>query len=312
MKAIVVEHRGESGSLKEIPTPKPGPHEILVRITAAGVNPVDWKQRDSGDEKLPFVLGRDFAGVVSATGDRVTKYREAERLFGITRAPGAFAEYSVVPEDQNAAPVAKIPEGVGDADAAALPTAGLTALAAVDALQVGKRATLVVLGAAGGVGGFAVQIARDRGARVIGSGRSTNEAVARSFGVETFVAYDRENVPDAVKKAEPDGVDAVLDLVDDKDAIKATAPLIRAGGRIVSTIRAADVDWFAQRKITAQNVTASKSPEYSHAGLRTLVELLEQGRIRVIIAGERPLADAVEALDEIQRGVAGKLVLTVN
>jgi NADPH:quinone reductase-like Zn-dependent oxidoreductase len=217
-----------------------------------------------------------------------------------------------VPEDQNAAPVAKIPEGVGDADAAALPTAGLTALAAVDALQVGKGVTLLVLGATGGVGGFAVQIARDRGARVIGSGRSTNEAVARSFGVETFVAYDRVNVPDAVNRAEPDGVGAVLDLVDDKDAIKATAPLVQAGGRIVSTIGAADVDWFAQRKIVAQNIIGSKCPEYSHAGLRTLVELLEQGRIRVIIAGERPLADAVEALDEIKRGVAGKLVLTVD
>ena len=155
-------------------------------------------------------------------------------------------------------------------------------------------------------------LARDRGARVIGSGRSANEALARSFGVDTFVAYDRENVPNAVKMAKPDGVDAVLDLVDDKEAIKTTAPLIRAGGRIVSTIGAADVDWFEQRKILAKNLSASASPQYSHAGLRTLVGLLEQGRIRVIIAGERPLADAVQALDEIKRGVAGKLVLTVS
>lgn len=312
MKAIVVAHRGDSGSLKDIPPPKPGPHEILVRVTAAGVNPIDWKRRDGADEKFPFVLGQDFAGVVSATGNRVAKYREGERILGTTD-NGAFAEYTLVPEDDNAQPVAKIPDDVGDADAAALPTAGLTALAALDALQVVSGATLLVLGATGGVGGFAAQIARDRGARVIGTGRSSNESAARSLGAETFVAYDRANVPDAVKAAKPDGVDAVLDVVDDQDAIKTIAPLIRPGGRIVSTIGAADVDWFAQRKIVAQNLRVGRSPEHSHAGLRTLVELVEQGRIRVIIAGERPLADAVQALDESKRGgVAGKLVITVD
>lgn len=312
MKAVVVEHRGDEGALKEIPTPQPAEGEILVRVTAAGVNPVDWKVRDRGDEPLPFVLGRDFAGVVSALGPRASKYHEGERIFGCADR-GAYAEFTIVPEAGKDQPIAKIADAVGDADAAALPTAGLTALAALEALSVAKGTTLLVLGATGGVGGFAVQIARDRGAHVIGTGRSSNETVARSLGVDEFIAYDRHDVVQAVKAVHPSGIDAVLDLVDDASAIKAMADLLHAGGRIVSTIHTADVDWFAQRKISALNIGVADTPQYSHAGLRTLLELVEQERLRVVITQERPLTEAVEALAESKRGsVNGKIVITVD
>lgn len=313
LKALVVEHLGDAGSLKEIPVPKPGPHEVLVRVTAAGVNPIDWKQRSRPETKFPLVVGRDFAGVVSEPGGRVANYREGERLFGIARDHGAYAEYTLVSDDDRSQPIAKIPEDVGDADAAALPTAGLTALASLEALQVAKGATLLVLGATGGVGGFAVQIARDRGARVIGTARASSEAFARSLGVDEFVAYDRQNVVEAVKSSHPSGVDAVLDLVDDDNAIKDLAAVIRPGGRVVSTIGAVDENWFAQRKIAAENVHVLDSPLWSHAGLRMLLELLEQGRLKVAIAGERPLSAAVAALDASRSGsVNGKLLITVE
>ncbi len=312
MKAVVIEHLGEAGSLKEIPRPQPASHEILVRITAAGVNPIDWKRRNRPDEKFPFVLGQDFAGLISEIGGRVTKYGRGERIFGIS-GHGAYAEHTLVSEDDREQPIAKIPDGVGDADAAALPTAGLTALAAVEALDVAKGTTLLVLGATGGVGGFAVQIAHDRGARVIGTARSSNESLARALGVDEFIAYDRQSVPDAVKGAHPDGIDAALDLVNDDAAIKALAAVVRAGGQIVSTIHAADVDWFARQKISAQNLGVFDTPQFSHAGLRALLKLLEQGRIHVTIAGERALSDAVAALEESKRGaVDGKLVITVD
>ncbi len=312
MKAVVVEHRGEKGALKEIPTPRPGAHEILVRVIAAGVNPIDWKRRDRANEAFPFVLGQDFAGLVSEAGERVTRYHQGERVFGISDF-GAYAEYTVAPEDDHEQPVAKIPDSVGDADAAALPTAGLTALACIEALQIGRGSTLLVVGATGGVGGFAVQIARDRGGRVIGVARSSNRSLAESIGVDEFVAYDRENVTEAVKAAHPDGVDAVLDLVDDADAIKSMAQLLRPGGKLVSTIHSVDVDWFAERGIAAQNVAVFETLQMSHAGLRTLLELLERGRLRVVIAGERALSDAVVALDESKSGsVDGKLVITVE
>jgi NADPH:quinone reductase-like Zn-dependent oxidoreductase len=309
MRAIVVEHLGEAGSLRDVPTPRPGAGEMLVRVTAAGVNPIDWKRRARPDSTFPFVAGQDFAGVVSRPAERSGRYREGERVFGVAR--GSFAEYVVAPENEHA-PVAKIPDAVGDADAAALPTAALTALAGLDALRVAKGTTLLVLGATGGVGGFAVQIAKGRGARVIGTASSSNESVARSLGVDAFVAYDRGDVVDAIKAAHPGGVDAVLDLVDDADALKRTATLLRDGGAIVSTIGAVDEKSAAPRNLTAQNLYAADSPQWSHAGLRTLLQLLEEGTLRVTIAGEHPLSEAVEALEQSKRGaVNGKLVITV-
>jgi len=311
MKAVVVEHLGESGSLEEIPGPRPAANEILVRVVAAGVNPIDWKLRERAGQRFPFVLGQDFAGIVSATGNRVTKYREGERIFGTTD-HGSYAEYTIVPEDDPSQPVSKISDEVGDADAAALPTAGITALAALKVLQAEPAMTLLVLGATGGVGMFAVQIARERGLRVAGTARAANEEFARSLGVESFIAYDRDDVVAAVKAAYPEGIDAVLDLVDDSDAIKKMAAVVRPGGRLVSTIYSADVAWFAERMIDAKNIVAFESPPASHADLRLLLELVEQQRMRVLIAKEYPLSEALDALEESKRGaVTGKLVITV-
>lgn len=310
---MIVAHLGDRGTLSDVPVPQPKADELLVRVVAAGVNPIDWKVRDRGDRAMPFVLGQDFAGVVSAVGKRVAKYREGERVLGIAREHGAYAEYTVVPEDDARQPVAKLPDQVGDADAAALPTAGLTALASIEVLRVTRGTLLLVLGATGGVGGFAVQIAKERGARVIGVAASTNEKLARSLGVDEFVAYDKGDVVEAVRELEPRGVEAVLDLVDGADAVKRTAEAICAQGRIVSTIGAADLDWFAQRKIAATNLVMADTPQSSHAGLRALLELLERGAIRVVIGEERPLAEAVDALDDSKRGsTEGKIVITVD
>ncbi|MBV9028474.1 MAG: NADP-dependent oxidoreductase [Candidatus Eremiobacteraeota bacterium] len=310
MKAAVVEHRGQSGSIKEIPAPGPGPSDVLVRVVAAGVNPIDWKRRDRPDTPLPLVLGQDFAGVVSEVGDRVAKYRIGERVFGIARKHGTYAEFTLLSEDDSAEPLAKIPDDVGDADAAALPTAGITALGAIETLDVSKGTSFLVLGATGGVGSYAVQIARDRGARIIGSARSANESLARSLGVDEFIAYDKEDASERLRGGE---IEAVLDLVDDSGGIKRIAGVMRDGGRIVSTIGAADVDWFAARNIVATNLYAADTPQWSHAGLRSLLELVEQGAIRVMIAGERPLAEAVDALEESKSGsVDGKIVIIVD
>src|ERR1700722_2773512 len=125
MRAIVVEHRNEPGTLREVPTPEPDAGEVLVRVAVAGINPVDWKSRDMYDHALPFVLGQDFAGTVAAVGEGVRRYVQGDRIFGIAKEHGAYAEYTIVPEDDPQQPVAKIPNDIGDADAAALPTAGL-------------------------------------------------------------------------------------------------------------------------------------------------------------------------------------------
>jgi NADPH:quinone reductase-like Zn-dependent oxidoreductase len=251
--------------------------------------------------------------VVVDTGPSANRYDIDERVFGIAREHGAYAQFTVVPEDDRAQPIAKIPDGLGDAEAAALPTAGLTALAALDALGVQSDTKVLVLGATGGVGGFAVQMAHDRGACVIGTARAENEALARSLGVDEFVAYDREDPVEAVKRLHPEGIDAVLDLVDDQTRLRSFGELIRQNGRIVSTIGAADVEWFAKRHVTAINLVMAQTPQSSHAGLRALAEMVEQGRLRVSIAAEHALPEAERALEESKSGtVDGKIVLTID
>ncbi|MBV8721290.1 MAG: NADP-dependent oxidoreductase [Candidatus Eremiobacteraeota bacterium] len=313
MKAALIEHRGQTAAIKDVPLPTPNEGEILVRVTAAGVNPVDWKVRDGDERRLPFVLGQDFAGVVVDTGSGARKYRVDERVFGIAREHGAYAEFTVVPEDDHTQPIAKIPDAVGDAEAAALPTAGLTALASLDALGVMADTKVLILGATGGVGGFAVQIARDRGACVIGTARASNEEFARSLGVDQFIAYDAEDVAAAVRRNHPDGIDAVLDLVDDREHLRATASVLREGGRIVSTIGAADAEGLAKRNVTAINLVMTQTPQSSHAGLRALANMVEQRRLRVPIVAEHGLVEAERALQESKSGtVDGKIVLTVG
>lgn len=313
MKAAVVEHLGRI-VVRETETPLPSPHEVQIAISVAGVNPIDWKTRDRGERAFPFVAGQDFAGIVAEAGARAHRYRRGERVFGIARAHGSYAQYTVVPEDDTSQPMAKIPDDVGDADAAALPTAGLTALASLDALRVENGTTLLVVGAAGGVGHIALQIARDRGARIIGIAGSRNESLTRSLGADEFFPYDGdEDAMSSIRRAHPDGIEAVLDLVDDADAIRTLSDVVRPGGRVVSTIGSCDVDWFASRKIAAQNLVMAQTPASSHEGLRTLAKMVEDGRLRVLIAREFPLEEAAEALEESKRGTLhGKLVLTVE
>ena len=313
MQAIVVEHLGEEGSLREIPVPLPGPDEILVRVTAAGVNPIDWKIRDGARKPLPFVLGQDFAGVVSAAGANVNAYKQGDRIFGIARKHGAYAQFTLVPQNSHGEPIAHIPADVGDADAAALPTAGLTALAALDMMQLHEGQTLVIFGVTGGVGSFAAQIAKSRGARVIGTSHSGHENDARELGVDDFIAYDKQPPVDAVKRFLPDGADAVLDVVDDGTTIQSIQSIIRPGGWIISTIGALDVERFKKQGFRASNIVMNETPESSHDGLRQLARMVEQGTVRVVIAAERDLREAAQALQQSKSGgITGKLVLTVE
>jgi NADPH:quinone reductase-like Zn-dependent oxidoreductase len=313
MQAVVVEHLGEAGSLRDVPEPQPGPDEILVRVTAAGVNPVDWKLRDNGMKPMPFVLGQDFAGVVSAFGSNVNGYAQGERIFGIARKHGAYAQFTVVPYQSSQEPVAHIPDDVGDADAAALPTAGLTALAAIEAMHVSQGTTFVILGVTGGVGSFAAQIAKARGARVIGTANSKHEADARALGVDDFVAYDKQSVIDGIKACVSGTVDAILDLVDDRETTRTMQALLRPGGSIVSTIGALDIADFTNKGFRAINLVMNQTPQSSHEGLRELAHMVEDGTLRVQISAERDLHSAAQALEMSKTGsITGKLVLTVE
>jgi len=298
--------------MHDLPAPDVPDDGVLVRVVAAGVNPIDWKIRDGirGDRSFPLVLGQDFAGLVVAAGSRVRRYGVDDRIFGTAREHGTFADYTAVPEDSPDNPTAKIPDDVGDADAAALPTAGLTALASLDALGVARGTLLLINGASGSVGAFASQIAHARGATVVGTVHSGKEDVARSLGVDVPIAYDSEDVVAALGQRYPDGIDALLDVVSDAEALKRVGGLVRRGGTVVTTIYTADIPWFEGRGVSAVNIVLNQTPQSSHQGLRELVKMVEEGTVRVVIGEEHDLSNTAVALDRGKSGKAdGKIIL---
>jgi NADPH:quinone reductase-like Zn-dependent oxidoreductase len=169
----------------------------------------------------------------------------------------------------------------------------------------------VITGAAGAVGGYAVQIARHRGAHVIATVRSGADEARRLGADEVFEAGDGDVVT-AIRAAYPDGVDAVLDNVSDADATRRDAELLGPGGRLVSTVHAADENWFAERQITAQNISGPTNPLASPAGLAELARLVEDGTIDIRIRTVVPLADALQVLDRLrQGGLHGKALIRI-
>ncbi|TAM75522.1 NADP-dependent oxidoreductase [bacterium] len=313
MRAFAIDQLREAGSLHELAMPEPAPDHVVVRVRAAGVNPADWKLRDGlfGMPKraFPIVLGGDFAGVVERVGGEMRDFAPGDRIFGVAPS-GSYAEYVSV---ESSGVLAKIPRGISDAHAAALPTAGLTALAAVEWLELRAGESLLVVGATGGVGGYAVQIAKARGVHVIAVARSSNELAARELGAAEIVAYDLVDVVAAVRAKHPGGVDAVVDVVSDDGGLKRMAAVLRCpGGRLASTIFAADETWFSEHGLHAANIATQYTPQWSRGGLEELARLTERGALRVHVAVEVPLADAALALERSKTGrVTGKIVLTV-
>jgi NADPH:quinone reductase-like Zn-dependent oxidoreductase len=263
---------------------------------------------------LPFVLGQDFAGIVVGAGAGVKRYSEEDRVFGIAREHGAYAEYTMVPEDGTGQPLAHIPDGVGDADAAGLPTAGLTALAAIERMDIKARDTLAIVGVTGAVGQFATQLAKVRGARVIGVGSAAHASLGSALGLERYIAYDSEDVVSVLRQRYPEGIDALLDLVDDAQGLERFVDVVRRGGMIASTIRnSIEPGVFEKRDRVGLSVNLDESPQSSHDGLRRIVALVESGSLRVPIAAEHDLESGIEALAEVKAGkVTGKSLLTVE
>ncbi len=292
--------------LADVARPEPGPTEILVRVTAAGVNPVDWKVRTRGGflGEPPFTVGWDIAGVVEELGFGVTRFAPGDRVFGMPRFPreaAAYAEYVTAPSRQ----LARIPQGLGDVEAAALPLAGLTAWQAlVETAGVAAGTRVLVLAAAGGVGHLAAQIAKARGAYVIGTAREEKHAFLASLGVDEAVDYSTGPVGTRVRD-----VDVVLDLVGGEAAADALATL-RGGGMLVTVTGAAD----QLRELAAGRVrVAGLLVEPDRLGMEALAARVTEGALRPHIAATFPLADAGRAHEAGETGrTQGKLVLTVG
>jgi NADPH:quinone reductase len=310
MRAFAVRSFGEPASVQNLPVPA-ADEAVLVRVRFAGVNPLDNNLlgRLNADSSYPFVVGIDFAGVAERVPAGDHGLQVGDRVFGMARTHGSYAEHTAISPAAAMEPVAKIPDGVADDQAAALPTAAVTALRAIDLLEVAAGERVVVMGATGGVGGYAVQMARSRGAHVIGTVRG-DDGEARQLGAEEVYDSQATDVIDALHAAHPDGVDAVLDLVSSADAIKRDAEVIRPGGRLVSTIFAADEGWFAQRQITAHNHSSGANPLISPQGLTTVGQMLADGTITARIGSTVDLDAAGQVLEELRHGgLHGKAII---
>jgi NADPH:quinone reductase-like Zn-dependent oxidoreductase len=310
MRAFAVQSFGEPPSVHDLPVPA-ADGTVLIRVRFAGVNPLDSNLvgRLSAASSYPFVVGIDFAGVAERVPAGDHGLQAGDRVFGMARTHGSYAEYTAAAPGATLEPVARIPDGVTDDQAAALPIPATTALRTIDVLEVTAGQQVVVMGATGGVGGYAVQMARSRGAHVIATVRGDADE-ARRLGAEEVYDSQAGDVIAALRAAHPDGVDAVLDLVNGPDAIRRDAEVIRPAGRLVSTIFAADEGWFAQRQITAHNHASSANPLISPQGLVTVAQMLADGKITARIRSTADLDAAGEILDELRHGgLRGKAVI---
>ncbi|MBH1933512.1 NADP-dependent oxidoreductase [Streptomyces sp. AV19] len=310
MRAMSQDAFGGPEVLKEVrlPVPAPGPGQVLVRVRAAGLNPTDWKHR-AGPAFLgepPFVLGWDVSGVVEEAGLGVTPHRPGDEVFGMLPHPygaGAHAEYAVGP----ARAFVRKPDGVGHVQAGALPLAALTAWQAlVDVAQLAPGQRVLVHAAAGGVGHLAVQIAKARGAYVIGTASAARHAFLRGLGADGTIDYRATDFATAVRD-----VDVVLDTIGG-DYRERSLRTLRRGGVLVS------LQPYGRRELAAAaepfGVRAEVMiVESDHAGMAAVARLVEKGKLRAEIAGTFPLADAARAHAAGETGrTAGKLVLTVE
>jgi NADPH:quinone reductase-like Zn-dependent oxidoreductase len=310
MRAFAVQSFGEAPAIHDLPIPTAG-DAFLLRVTYAGVNPLDNNNlaRLTANSTYPYVLGIDFAGVVERVPAGGNDLHAGDRVFGMARTHGAYAQYTAVVPGAKLEPLARIPDGIPDDQAAALPTAAVTALRTVDLLGVTAGQRVVVMGATGGVGGYAVQMALSRGAHVIATVRGDLDE-ARRLGAEEVYDSQAVDVASALHLAHPDGVDAVLDLISGAEAIRGDAEFIKPGGHLVSTIFAADEGWFADRQITAHNSASSANPWLSPQGLTEVAGMLADGTITTRIRSTVDLDGAGQILEKLrQGGLRGKAVI---
>lgn len=287
----------------EVDRPSPAPTEVLVRVTGAGVNPVDYKTRARGGflGEPPFVLGWDIAGVVEEVGFGVTRFQPGDRVFGMPAFPheaGGYAEYAVARSRE----LARIPDSVSDEEAAALPLAGLTAWqAVVDTAHVGPGTRVLIHAAAGGVGHLAVQIAKAAGAYVIGTARATHHTWLKALGADELIDYTREPTDRA-------DVDLIVDLVGGDVGLK-SLPSLRDGGLIITIPSGSDLGPL--KAAAGDRVRASSLlVEPDRVGMEALAQLAGEGKLDVKVR-TFPLAQAGAAHALLERGEAGggKLVL---
>lgn len=310
MKAARVHRFGPPGviEVEDIDKPQPEDDQVLVEVHAAGVGSWDGWIRSGKSvlpQPLPLTLGSDFSGIVEAVGAKVTAFARGDEVFGASspRFTGSYAEYATVP----ATMLARKPRGLGHVDAASVPVIAVTALQLLfDHARVAPRERVVILGAAGNVGAYAVQLARDAGVHVIGTVRGERDmAHVRRLGANEVIDVSEVQVEGAIAP-----VDAVLDLVGGEAGALAIALLSR-GGRFVSAVTDPDQQRAARHGVTAKFMLVEVRTE----PLTRIAELLDAHRLTTNVGTVLPLADARiahEMLEGTRPHARGKIVLAMR
>lgn len=289
--------------LESVQRPQPKEGEVLVHVHAAGVNPVDWKIRagwlkDFRPMPMPFIPGRDIAGIVEEVGPGVTAFQKGQAVFGQS-AMGGYAEYVTASVNT----LALKPESLSFDDAAAIPVGATTAwqgLFDYGDLQPGQ--TVLVQGASGGVGMFAVQFARWKGAHVIGTTSTSNVEFVRSLGAETVIDYKKTSVEQAVHD-----VDLVFDTVGG-DVLKSSVQVVKQGGTLVTIAGQPPQEQVKERNIQVKSFSAQVS---SHL-LQQFAKLIQEGQLKVFVQETFPLSQARQSHELSEKGHGrGRIVLQV-
>ena len=306
MQAIRVYQYGgpEQLKLEQISCPEPQPDEVLVRVYATGVLPIEWKIRQGlfhafNPATFPYIPGSAFAGVVEEVGSLVTTFRSGQAVFGRSN-KGTYAEYTTVSGET----IALKPESLGFDEAATISGGATTAWEALfdhGGLQAGQR--VLILGAAGGVGSFAVQLARWKGAQVIGTTGAANVDFVRSLGAETVVDYTSTPVEQVVHD-----VDLVVDTVGGQ-TLESAWPVIKRGGRLVSTAGQPSREKARELGIGALFFSGGRP---SSERLQTIAQLIDEGQVKATLARIFPLREASLAHELSQSGHGrGRIVLHI-
>lgn len=306
MQAFAIHESGAAPELHELPVPEPGVGEVRVRVTAASVNGFDLAvaagyMAPYFEYRFPVVIGRDFAGTVDAVGPGIEGFTAGDRVFGVVSrahlADGTFAEFTTVPV---ISAVTHTPDGLSDLEAAALGHTGTTALACLDAIDL-PGATVLIVGATGGVGTLAIQLAARAGARVIATGR-TEAGRRRLAGLGAEPVDYTGGLAGPVHALAPDGVDAAIHLAGDPQEI---APLVRDGGVFVSPILMS-AEQLGDERLEFAPIAAYPD----QAGLASLAELAASGELEVLLDRQYPLHRVHEATGAWGRSTLGNLIVT--
>jgi len=307
MKAIVIHEYGGPEVLKyeEVLRPEPEDDQLLIRVIGAGVNPVDGMIRSGmfANEHRPFpmILGGDIAGVVEKVGSKVTKLKPGDPVFAYISLDnsGGYAQYALATERE----VAPKPRSLTYVEAAAVPIVAMTAWQAlIDTAKLGSGQTVLIHGGSGGVGSFAIQIAKARGAKVIATASTANQELLKQLGADVAIDYTKQKFEDTAKD-----VDVVLDSIG-KDTLARSYGVVKKGGIIVSLVARPD-----ERELEKHGIRgAALSVDPNADELTKIGKLIDDEKIKVIVSQTFPLSEAIKAQQQVATGhTRGKIVLKV-